>query len=269
MCYQEDDIEKCLPAGIYKPFIQRQDLNKNYFDVLYRLERKVDGLHLKVDGVHQKVDYVKQIVEVSLEGIRDLQSKSDRAMAVMAYLATGETTPCPKLIRFVPQKRDVSPGVQGVKDRFKDVFYQKMHVYFLCENTYEKGHNDPMVMNFGRKWLIDLLPMIKLSLMTLRAAGVVESVVPFFPLPRLDMSAQQTHQDMEKWIQEMIDKGKSTMEGDRVARIKALVGSSYAMLSAKALKPDNMLKWENSMTPQTMFDDKGKKCKIKWVKVVV
>ena len=37
-------------------------------------------------------------------------------------------------------------------------------------------------MNFGRQWVKNLLPLVKLSLVTLQLAGVVTSGLPF-PIP--------------------------------------------------------------------------------------
>ena len=173
-----------------------------------------------------------------------------------------------------------------MKDHFKDAFFQETAVYFLCENTYSKGHKDPIIMNFHRKWIKHLLPLVKISLLTLKLA-VAET--PDLPFPILGVGrpeqyqyvedliseesmqfsheTQNTLQDMETWFLEIVDKGESMMAGSQVARIKKLIRSSYEMLSQKALQEENLPKWKPNMTTQIGYDDNGNKCKIKWIKL--
>jgi len=80
-------------------------------------------------------------------------------------------------------------------------------------------------------------------------------------------SLQGQLKDMETWFSHIVENGDSMMEGSRLANIKRLVGDSYTMLSEKALKEENVSKWSNSMEARMVFDNNGKKCKIKWVKV--
>jgi hypothetical protein len=228
-------------------------------------------------------------IDVTQDGIRDLRRASDRALLALAYLATGERTPCPKLVWIVPKKRIRWLGIKGTKDRFKDAFYQEAAVYFLCENTYLKGHKDPIIINVGREWVKNLLPLVKLSLLTLKMAGAVTSLP--FPIPGLNQLKQfqymedlidgvlkqedssimrETLEDMEAWFRDTVEKGESIlMEGDRLARIKTLTEGSYEMLSQQALQGKNMPKWQYGITSQIVFEDDptGKKCQIKWVKV--
>jgi len=105
-------------------------------------------------------------------------------------------------------------------------------------------------MNFGRKWVKHLLPLVKLSLITLRMTGAITSGLPLpFPdvIPSSEQfefledfvtkaitedsvqSMQETLLDMETWVGEIVDKGESMMEGSRLARVKELIGSSYSM----------------------------------------
>jgi Ran GTPase-activating protein (RanGAP) involved in mRNA processing and transport/serine/threonine protein kinase len=275
-CYREDEIQKCLPAAMYKHYVQCQGLHANYlrtFAKMYpiefsnRLERKVD---------------------VALDGIPYLDKKSDRALIALAHLVTGEQTPCPKLVWIVPQKRIVQDGgTKDMKDLFKDSFFQETAVYFLCETTYSKGHEDPILMNFSHKWTKHLLPLVKLSLLTLKLTAAVTPDLPFpiLGVGRLEQlqyledlvseesmqflqATQDTLQDMETWFCEIVEKGESMMEGTRVARIKNLISSSYEMLSQKALQEENLSKWKPTMTAQIGYDDNGTKCKIKWVKLL-
>jgi hypothetical protein len=262
-CYRHDDVQKCLPSALYKQYVDRQDLNVTYMPMLekiYEIAKRLDG----------KFD-------VALEDIRHLQTASDRALVALAYLATGEQTPCPKLVWIIPQKRIKTKRM----DFFKDAFFQETAVYFLCEKTFEKGHEAPIIMNFGRDWVKHLLPLVKLSLLTLKLAGAVTTGLPF-PIPGLGQwdqfqlledvlkhedSIRETLEDMDVWLHEIVEKGESLMEGPRVARFKALIGSSYEMLSQKALKEENLPKWRKSMTTELVYDDHGKECKIKWVKL--
>ena len=78
---------------------------------------------------------------------------------------------------------------------------------------------------------------------------------------------RETLEDMETWVRDIVEKGESLMDGNRVARIKTLIGNSYKIVSEKALKDENLQKWRNSMTTQVVYNDNGKKCKIKWVKL--
>ncbi len=230
-------------------------------------------------------DRLEDKIDISLEGIQYMAKDTNRALVAFAHLVTGEQTPCPKLVWFVPQKRTVRGGTKGLKD----AFFRETAVYFLCENSYVNAHDDPILMNFGRKGVKYLLPLMKLSLLTLKMEGARTLGLPF-PLPDLlklseqiqyleDLirevlfedetlqSMQQTLQAMEVWFYDIVEKGESRMDGKRVAGIKKLISSSYAMLSPKALKEQNVSKWKPYMTTQIEYDDKGNACKIKWVKL--
>jgi hypothetical protein len=242
------------------------------------------------EGIEGKID-------VALDAIRYLGRKMDRALVALAYLATGEKTPCPKLVWMVPQKRIgiAGPGFNGLKNTFKDAFFLETAVYFVCEDTHRIGHDEPMIMNFGRKYTQHLLPLLRLSLVALRVAGAVASGLPF-PVPNVDWpdrlnffedlfvnvddATKDTLADMERWVQDIADRGHSDQAPDRVARFKKLVGGSYEMLSQKALKEEHSAKWRHSMTPRIAYGDVTndddrmdsptadgqRQCKIKWVR---
>ena len=57
---------------------------------------------------------------------------------------------------------------------------------------------------------------------------------------------RETLEDMETWVRDIVEKGESLMDGNRVARIKTLIGNSYKIVSEKALKDENLQKWRNS-----------------------
>ena len=273
-CYREDEIQKCVPAAMYKHYVLCQGLHANYVRTFAKMYAIDFSNHLDTN------------IDVALVGIRYFNNKSDRALVALAHLATGEQTPCPKLVWIVPQKRIVQDGRKEMKCLFNEAFFEETAVYFLCENTYSKGHEDPILMNFKRMWIKHLLPLVKLSLLTLKAA---EAVTPDLPFPILGVGwseqlqyledlvseesmqfiqeTQDTLQDMETWFREIVDKGESMLEGSRVARIKKLISSSYEMLSQKSLEEENLPKWKPNMTAQIGYDDNGNKCKIKWIKV--
>ena len=141
-------------------------------------------------------------------------------------------------------------------------------------------------MNFGRKWVQHLLPLMKLSLLTLKMTGAGTFDLPF-PLPEVvkqcdyleDLireilsedeslqSMQETLQDMEAWFYDIVKMGISRMEIERVAQIIRLMSTSYEMLSQTALNETNLTKWQTSMKTEIMYDGIGRKCKIKWIKM--
>jgi serine/threonine protein kinase/Ran GTPase-activating protein (RanGAP) involved in mRNA processing and transport len=260
-CYRQDDIHRCLPAVTYNSYHMLTFFNKVYMPILYEFGNDIRNLR---------------------NDIRNLGTKSDRALAAMAYLASGEKTPCPKLVWIVPERRSLSSGAKGMKDFLKDVFFQETAVYFLCEQKYSKGHEDPIIMNFGRTWVNDLLPLIKLSLISLRLAGAVTTGLPGLPitLPGVscledliskvlehESSIRETLQDMEQWVTDIAEKRESTLGDERVDIIKTLVGNSYEVVKKKALKEKNVNIWHNSMGPKFKYDDKGESCRIQWIKL--
>ena len=112
-CYQEVDVQNCLPPALYKQYVVHNVSNTK---------------------IHEKFDRLEGKMDVAIEGMRYLQTNSDRALLALAHLATGELTPCPKLVWIVPQERMVHSGTTAMmKDLFKDAFYQETAVYFFCE----------------------------------------------------------------------------------------------------------------------------------------
>ena len=273
-CYQEDDVNKCLPVDMYKAYDHRRALNAAYlrtFAKMYPKDKFLNRLDDKID--------------VALEGLQYLNKNAHRALVAFAHLVAGVQTPCPKLVWIVPQKRTVRGGSKGMKD----AFFRETAVYFFCENTYTKGHDDALKMNFGRKWVKHLLPLMKLSLLTLKMTGAGTLGLPFL-LPEVVKSSEQfeyledlirgilledeslqsmqeTLQDMEAWFYDIVKMGISRMEIERVARIKRLMSTSYEMLSQTALNETNLPKWQTSMKTEIMYDGIGRKCKIKWIKM--
>jgi hypothetical protein len=284
-CYSESDVQRCLPTAVYKQFVRRQVYNSEYFQTFAKMYAKAYS------------ERIEGRIDVALDAIRYLGRKMDRALVAQAYLATGEKTPCPKLVWMVPQKRIAGAGLKGLKETFKDGFFQETAVYFVCEDTHLIGHEEPMIMNFGRKYVQHLLPLLRLSLVTLRVAGAIAAGLPF-PIPNVDWPDRLKYfeglfasvddatmdklADMERWVQDIADRGHSDQAPDRVARFKALVGGSYEMLSQKALKEEHSAKWRHSMTPRIAYGDVANDddrmessaagdrmhCKIKWVTTV-
>jgi hypothetical protein len=167
-----------------------------------------------------------------------------------------------------------------MKDQFKNAFFQETTIYFLCEDTFSIGHKDPIIMNFCGNWAKDLLPLVKLSILTLKMAEAETSGLPF-PIPGVGQlerfqyfddlvigdEVKETLWDMEQWFGDIVNNGKSMMEGHKVARIRRLVSSAYVMLSQIALQEENLQKWQTSMITDVIYDDNEQMCHIKWVKI--
>jgi hypothetical protein len=118
-CYSESDVKDCLPVAVYKPFVRRQVYNSEYFQTFAKMYAKVYS------------ERIEGRIDVALDAIRYLGRKMDRALVALAYLATGEKTPCPKLVWMVPQKRTAGAGLKVLKETFKDAFFQETAVYFV------------------------------------------------------------------------------------------------------------------------------------------
>jgi len=122
-CYREDDVQRCLPAAMYKEYVRCQVLGGDYMrtfakvyaaEVSNRLETKID---------------------VALNVLKCLRKNSDRALVVLASLSTGERTPCSKFIK--------STGTKGTKDLSKDAFFQETAVYFCVRIPSRKAMKNP------------------------------------------------------------------------------------------------------------------------------
>ena len=64
-----------------------------------------------------------------------------------------DESPCPSLILIDPQ--------EGLERRHKSIFKKKKAVYFVCERTRSKGHEDSMMIEFHRDWVKRISPMVK------------------------------------------------------------------------------------------------------------
>ena len=118
-----------------------------------------------------------------------------------------------------------------------------------------------------------LLPLVKVSLLTLSVAGAATLGHPF-PIPNVDqwnqfqyleylVSEEVEHETLlyiEQWFHDTKKKDGRSLDGKRVARVAKLMSSWNETLCQKASNAENWPKWwYPSMTAEVFSGNEGKK----------
>jgi hypothetical protein len=239
----------------------------------------INSFRVELQGTEESHEALMKQIEESIGGtldaIQGLQSNLDRSLVLLAFLAKGETIPCPKLVWI-----DASSLQKAVESPLDDADPKAIDLYFLCEDDCTQSHPEPMTIQATKDCLKRLIPIIKVSLVALKLAGDSRGVL--LPVPSIkDLDEQLCFlskvighledDEMEELlaIAETMystaeDDLNSNLGDDRVKEVRQLVGESYRELSKRALNELHCKKWKPYMDPlPSLYADA--QFRVKWV----
>ena len=205
--------------------------------------------------------------------LTNIEAGVNRSLRALALLSVSEVKKCPNLIWMIPAP-DSKP--KGIRDWITDKVQAKYHLYFVCQHTYthmKTGENPcvepPLEITVNRKWLKQVVPAMKLSLMVLKTVAMLYGLP--FPIPGIsgnelteqlegfmeDLMEPETEKMLAD-VEETIEKG--TLDVD-TGRISELIGPAYDLVAEKAHDPKRGSEWKDKIFP--VIDDNGSTI---WVK---
>lgn len=288
-CYTGEDLKDALPYSVFETYIQRKTLTSKYFENFASaygsnvtnevLGTVREGLQSIEESHEARMAEIEANIGVTLDAIRSIQNQLDRSLAALAFLATGETIPCPKLVWVEASEKNKANLRDIATKPFQQAFQKEIDVYFLCEEDCVIAHPSPMTMHVNKNCVKYLIPIIKVSIIALKVAGLSQGIV--VPLPDLeDQSAflndvlineltdrrmKELLDDAEKMYSNLINGFDLDIGSERVNVVRKLIGESYSELSKRALKEKHYKKWNPYMDP-VWTSDRGGASKPKWVR---
>lgn len=191
--------------------------------------------------------------------------------------------PCPSII-WIGKLGPRSMNSLSLKAWFQKLTEDEVDVYFLSEDDYSLGHTQPMKMHFKKQWVKEILPVIKVSVLAVKLAGVLGGLP--LPLPGLsdlnqyfdsvnelcsnaigDSDVESLLEDLETWYKDVVaGDGSVSLHPDRIQSIQKLVGDSYIEFSKRALKPKHEECWRSHMEVKILDRELENGRQVTWVK---
>ena len=103
-----------------------------------------------------------------------ITSGIEKSQAILSFLATGDSSPCPKLAVMI-READVPENIRRPRSFVNKVLIKKQcYFFFLCQKTLRAVNvENPMVLKLDGEWLKKLAPFIKASLFAINIASCV------------------------------------------------------------------------------------------------
>ena len=121
--------------------------DSNLQPILKRIEEKLVSDQVKTDEMRTLLQYNRKL----LVGIK---SDNEKSQAILSFLATGESIPCPKLVVMILEKHvpeDKRQPRSFVKRIVMNPFKKRCYFFFLCQQTLKVVNpGNPMVLELGQ-----------------------------------------------------------------------------------------------------------------------
>jgi serine/threonine protein kinase len=192
--------------------------------------------------------------------LKSIDSKIQRVLGGLAYIATNSVRECPSLIWLVPSERAAGNTAKAWKQRARNVVKTKYDLYFVCQHSFEVV-DKKLSITVSRSWLVQTAPVLYLSIFLLRAALTISGLPPLpFPIPRLSRLDQiSTNED---FIDDLLDDGNmksieafkaaytqgSNLPYSDCSNLLTLASTSYEGIVTKATSMKKC-HWKETMEP--------------------
>ena len=293
-CFSKDQLRETLPVEVYQQYVANVAAQERYAKALEtayqdkfsdRIVKLLLGQLLpEIAKIYDGVENIERSIGLVANDIRNLHGKMDKSLAGLSFLVKGEQMPCPNVI-WIGKIAPRSNNSRSLKTWFQNLVEDEVEVYFLSEDDYSLGHTQPMKMHFKRQCVKEILPVIKVSVLAVKFAGVLSGLP--LPLPGSgdleryldsvndlcanvieDSDMGSLLEDLETWYEGMVaGDGSVALHPNRIRSIQKLVGDAYVEFSKRALKPKHALCWQHPHMEVKVLDrqlENGRQ--IVWVK---
>lgn len=219
------------------------------------LKQMINGLHQRFQSLEGKLD--KNHME-AMEFMKGIKSSVQQSLRGLAYLATESVKKCPTLVWMVPVDPRIGRTPKAWVKWAKRATSRRYYVYFVCQHSFTEVDLEPRIeIEVPRAWMVQVAPILRLSLFAIRAALYVSSSLPF-PVPHLLRKDQISLYD--HFINSFLD--DTTMKlleqfelacnnGNQLSqrqgsRLLTLTGPAYEAIEKKATEVERM-HWKKHM----------------------
>ena len=236
---------------------------KCLFEHLSRIER-----HLLARLT--KASQIGHILRSACKRIISIKSPAERSQALLSFLCTSETIPCPKLVILVPQQHDTSNTLNFAsifqrRPRVKKPFDCTWRCFFVCQDSFQVANQRaPMEIRLDRLLLKQLAPLLKASLVAIAlACGSMSNLPLELPFPEIGLKENMAEFDLmykdvskdndydvvanlDYWI---LAAKAQTLTDPVLLKMRRLVGKSFRAFSLIAMDQENRWCWEPTIEP--------------------
>lgn len=191
--FHDTDLYGKVTSSTYHYYV-RERLSKQKLDERFDyIKEKLDVIATMTESNHDTV----------MKRLNSIDSKIQRALGGLAYMATNSIQECPTLIWLVPAERSAGNSAKSWKHWTKDLGQRRYDLYFVCQHSFEIV-DQKLGISVTRSWLVQAAPVIYLSLFFLRMALTVGGLPPLpFPVANIARATQIAMN--EDYIEDFID----------------------------------------------------------------
>ena len=176
-----------------------------HFYVQERVVQKV--LDQNFSAINKKLDTIATMTETNHDSImtrlKSIDSKIQRVLGGLAYMATNSVQECPTLIWLVPAERAAGNSAKAWKQWTKDLGQRRYDLYFICQHSFDVV-DQKLGITVTRPWLVQAAPVLHLSLFFLRIALTIGGLPPLpFPIQKITRATQIAMN--EDYVEDLLD----------------------------------------------------------------
>lgn len=248
--FHDTDLYGKITSSTYHFYVRERGtqmlLDKNFSDI----QKKLDTIVTMTESNHDAV----------MTRLKSIDSKIQRVLGGLAYMATNSVRECPTLIWLVPADRTAGNSAKAWKQWTKDLGQRRYDLYFVCQHSFEVV-DKKLGITVTRSWLVQAAPVLYLSLFFLRIALTISGLPPLpFPIQKIARATQVAMN--EDYVEDLIDEAcmgsieafkKAYSHGSDLpfsesSRLLTSMSTSYEGIVKKATSLRKCV-WKDTMEP--------------------
>ena len=258
--YNSDELRQASSPQVYKAYQLRQDLQ---FRIL-RAQEASSTINANANlAISQDIANLENAIKAMSYDVGFIRGAVSKLVKGIANQTASTTAPCPRVVWLTPVGFNPS-GKADIKSWFRSHFKNKIHIELICQHSFTKL-SKPIVLEVTKKWVLKVLPAIKLGIILLKMAASYSG----FPLLNalndeelfvnelisLDSSLEAANEKLDELERNAAAASWTNQyQQDSSSKFLKLVGPSYDMLSEKLLKGDQTW-WTKELRP--VLDEDG------------
>lgn len=209
---KQDAFQAEVMQMMYNSEMNQEQRMLEMSDAIYSNSEQQIELHLKL---------LREMENTPNQDMRAVLEMNDRILRGLTHYIAGTKEVCPRwiVIDFPEKKRHR----KGVKSFFRSFSKTEAHLYLVCQHSREKLDR-PVVLEVTRKWVQQIAPALKFTLIAVKLACAVAGVTLGSILPSADYADQS-----EFYSELLTDIGESSVFDSLQKRIDTMAGNGDAL----------------------------------------